>query len=54
MFYHVLDIITVNSHIIYNWCRLKNSSEIVTENQFRDSLIMEIITNYGLLKRSNT
>ena len=54
MFYHVLDIITVNSRIIYNWCRLNNGSEIVTENQFRDSLIMEIITNYGLLKRSNT
>ena len=49
MFYHVLDINIVNSHVIFNWCRLKNGYEVVTENQFRDSLIMVIITNDGLL-----
>ncbi len=52
MFYHMLDIITVNSHILYNWYRLSNSLRIVTENQFRDSLILEIISTYGILKRS--
>ena len=50
MFFHSVDIITVNSHIVYNWYRLKNNSAVLSENQFRDLLILDIIQKYGLQK----
>ena len=49
-FFHSVDIITVNSHIVYNWYRLRNNSAILSENQFRDLLILDIIQKYGLQK----
>ena len=41
----------MNSHLFYNWHRLLSGSKKLSENQFRDMLILEIITKYGEQKR---
>ena len=46
-FFHLLDVAIVNSHIIYNWIQVQNSNTTFSENQFRDALILEIISKYG-------
>ena len=43
-FYHLIDLAIVNAH---NWCQLQISEKPVTENQFRDALVLKIISNYG-------
>ena len=51
IFYHLLDIITVNSYILYNWHKVLIGSKKLSENRFRDMLILEIIAKYGEQKR---
>ena len=46
-FYHLIDVVIVNAHILYSWCQLQISEKPVTENQFRDALVLKIISNYG-------
>lgn len=47
----MIDIAIVNSHILYKWIELENGGEVLTENEFRDRFIFEIITKYGAEKR---
>ena len=44
LFYHFIDMATVNSHIIYNYLAIQNGMETMSENQFHDKLVLEIIT----------
>ena len=53
LFYHFIDIMVVNSHIIFNYIALQNNKNPLSENQFRDKLILEIISSYGVTKRSS-
>ena len=46
-FYHLVDIAVVNSHILYNWIQVENGEKVLSVNQFRDALILQIITTYG-------
>ena len=46
-FYHLVDIAVVNAHILYNWFQLQDSEKTLGENQFRDALILKIISMYG-------
>lgn len=50
-FYHLIDIAVVNSHIIYNWFQIQNLSGVLSESQFRDFIVLEIITQYGTEQR---
>ena len=47
MFYHLIDIAVVNAYILYNWLQLQNSGKPITENKFRDALVLRIISSYG-------
>ena len=51
-FSFIIDIALVNSHILYTWKQLQNSKTNVTENEFRDALILQIISTYGKKERS--
>ena len=46
-FFHLLDVAIVNAHILYNWFQLQNAEKPITENQFRDLLVLKIISTYG-------
>ena len=50
-FFHLIDIAAVNSHILYNFIQLQKSEKPMSENQFRDKLVLEIISLYGTEKR---
>ena len=52
LFFHLIDIALVNSHILYTWKQLQNSKINVTENEFRDALILQIISTYGKKEHS--
>jgi hypothetical protein len=45
--YHLLEIIATNSSIPYNWCRMESQLKRVTQTEFRDRLVQEIIETYG-------
>lgn len=51
-FFHLIDVAIVNSHVLYNWFQLKNGKKNPTENQFRDSLVLKIISTYGRQNRT--
>ena len=46
-FYHLVDIAIVNSHLLYNWCQIEDDEKAISENRFRDSLVLEIMQKYG-------
>ena len=50
-FYHMIDVAIVNSHILYNWIQSENDGRVLTENEFRDQFILEIILQYGIERR---
>ncbi len=50
-FYHFIDIMVVNAHILFNFVCVQEKIKPLTENQFRDKLILEIISSYGVSKR---
>lgn len=50
-FYHLIDVAIVNSHILYNWIQSENDGRVLTENEFRDQFILEIISKYGIERR---
>ena len=54
IFFHYIDIACVNSHVLYNFTCLQQSEKPVSENVFRDKLILEIISSYGAEKRQQT
>lgn len=47
MFYHLLEIITTNSSIIFNWLRMASGKKRISETLFRDRLVLQIISKYG-------
>ena len=47
MFYHLLEIITTNSSILFNWRRMAADQKKVSQTQFRDNLVQAIISQYG-------
>jgi len=51
LFYHLVDIATVNSFIIYNILAYDKGHKLITENDFRDALVIQIIQEYGRGKR---
>ena len=51
IFFHFIDIAVVNSHIIFNFISLQKQMKPMSENQFRDKLILEIISMYGVEKQ---
>ena len=46
--YHLLEIIATNSSILYNWHRMELEQKSVSQTQFRDILVQQIITKYGI------
>ena len=51
LFYHLIDIAVVNAFVIYNIKATKMGAKTVTENDFRDTLVLQIIEKYGRHKR---
>ena len=51
LFYHIIDVCVVNSFILYNNIALLSGCRTVTENDFRDDLILQIIEAYGRHKQ---
>ena len=51
-FYHLIDISVVNSFILYNILQVQQGRKVISENDFRDKLVLEIIFKYGRDKRS--
>ena len=46
LFYHMLDIAVVNAMVLYNWVAMELGAKPVSENQFRDTLILQLIGKY--------
>ena len=51
LFYHLVDIAVVNAFIIYNILPHRNRRRIISENDFRDSLVLQVISEHGRTKR---
>ena len=47
LFYHIIDVCVVNSFILYNNIALLSGCRTVTENDFRDELVLQMIEAYG-------
>ena len=47
LFYHLIDVAVVNSFILYNLLRAEAGEKPVSENDFRDKLVLQIIEKYG-------
>lgn len=43
LFYHLVDVAVVNSFIIYNILAFEFSLKTISENDFRDALVLQII-----------
>ena len=46
LFYHMLDVAVTNAFVLYNWSRMERGEKAITENYFRDTLILQIISHY--------
>ena len=51
IFFHYINIAVVNSHILYNFVCLQQARKPVSEKVFRDKLILDIFSFYGVEKR---
>ena len=51
LFYHGVDVGVVNSFILYNLLAYQNGMCTITENDFRDMLVLQIIEKYGREQR---
>ena len=47
LFYHMVDIAAVNAFIIYNYTASLRGIKTITENDFRDQLVLQMINVYG-------
>ena len=54
LFYHLVDIAIVNAFVIYNIKATEIGAKNVTENDFRDTLVLQIINKYGRNKRGES
>ena len=46
LFYHMLNLAVTNALVFYNWGRMEKEEKAITENCFRDGLILQIIERY--------
>ena len=53
LLYHLINVAVVNSHILYNYPAVYAGSKTVTENDFRDALVLQIIQKYGQEKQQH-
>lgn len=51
LFYHMIDTAAVNAFILYNPIATSSGIKTITENEFRDHLVLQIIDSYGKEKR---
>jgi len=51
LFYHLVDIAVVNSSILYNLAAANEGMKPISENDFRDKLVLQIIEKYGRDKK---
>lgn len=47
LFYHMIDIAAVNASILYNLIATSSGIKTITENEFCDHLVLQIINSYG-------
>ena len=47
LFYHMIDVAVVNAFVLYNHLALLSGCRTVSENDFRDELVLQIIDKYG-------
>lgn len=52
LFFHLLEISNTNAFILHKLMLISNQKKIITENKFRDNLILQIIARYGFSSRS--
>ena len=52
LFYHMLDVAIINSFVIYNWVLMEQGKKPISDNQFRDALILQLIDKYRVLPSS--
>ena len=45
LFYHMIDIAAVNAFILYNLIATSSGVKTITENQFRDNLVLQLLPN---------
>ena len=50
-FYHLTDIGLVNLFILFNILQVRAGRKVISENDFRDKLVLEIISKYGVDQR---
>ena len=46
-FYHLLEIVTTNCSIIYNWVRMESELKKKSQTEFHDHLVQQIIEKFG-------
>lgn len=51
LFYHGLDVAVVNPFIVYNLLAYQAGMHTITEKDFRDMLVLQIIEKYGCEQR---
>lgn len=51
LFYHMVDIAAVKAFILYNLIAAASGLKAITENEFRDHLVLQIIAKYGKNER---
>ena len=47
LFYHMIDVAVVNAFVLYNILALLSGCRTISENDFRDELVLQIINRYG-------
>ena len=53
LFYHLVDVAVVNSFILYNLLAVQAGQRPISENDFRDKLVLQILHTYGREKQEN-
>ena len=51
LFYHAVDVAVVNSFILYNVLAYQAGQRTITENDYRDMLVLQIVAKYGREQR---
>ena len=51
LFYHLVDVAAVNAYLLYNYTASMSGIKTITENDFKDHLVLRIIESYGKLQR---
>ena len=53
-FYHLVDVAIVNAFILYNYMIHQAGLKPISENDFRDTLVLQIMFKYGRRRRGST